>query len=264
MRWLLLLYPAEWRRRYGAEMETFLRASRPGPHDVLDLLGGALDARLHPQLGPRRPGLLSIALMVVAASGAAAWALTLASRLQPVRLPGPAGTALAGAAIGLSWSAVALLASRLGWRRLAWVAALLALRSAVERAGLAIPLGQGMELPATLAGIILWSGAGTAALRRGRVPWLPALVAPAALELLLRGAQLALSGHLGTGGWASSGSYADALRLAIWAGALTWLASRWWRRCPGWGGEPPAGAPVPARPVPDPPEPLSAIGRRAG
>ena len=57
MRWLVRLYPAGWRRRYGAEMETVLASQEPSLWQVVDVLRGALDARLHPETwdASRRP-----------------------------------------------------------------------------------------------------------------------------------------------------------------------------------------------------------------
>ena len=57
MRWLLRLYPRGWRRRYGAELRTVLEAEPPTLRGVLDVLLGALDAHLHPDLW--RPGRLA-------------------------------------------------------------------------------------------------------------------------------------------------------------------------------------------------------------
>lgn len=66
---LLRLYPAAWRRRYGTEFLGLL-AERPiGPRGVTDLVLGAVDAHLHPELvGSERqpwthrlPGLLAMA-----------------------------------------------------------------------------------------------------------------------------------------------------------------------------------------------------------
>jgi hypothetical protein len=48
--WLLLLYPAAWRARYGAEFTELLLARPPSVRDRLDILRGAVDARLNPQL----------------------------------------------------------------------------------------------------------------------------------------------------------------------------------------------------------------------
>jgi hypothetical protein len=47
---LLKLYPAAWRERYEAEVRDLLIERPPGIADRLDLVRGALDARLHPQV----------------------------------------------------------------------------------------------------------------------------------------------------------------------------------------------------------------------
>lgn len=52
MTWMLRLYPRGWRRRYGGEV-TALVASEPRSFRLfLDLLAGAIDARLNPQWTP--------------------------------------------------------------------------------------------------------------------------------------------------------------------------------------------------------------------
>jgi hypothetical protein len=43
---LLVLYPAQWRRRYGEEFRAVLESRPLGPFDVADVVLGALDARL--------------------------------------------------------------------------------------------------------------------------------------------------------------------------------------------------------------------------
>ena len=45
--WLLRLYPARWRDRYGDEFAAVLGERTLGPFDVLDILLGAIDAQLH-------------------------------------------------------------------------------------------------------------------------------------------------------------------------------------------------------------------------
>jgi hypothetical protein len=47
---LLRLYPRAWRDRYGDELLALLEDRPATPLDLLDLIRGALDARLHPQL----------------------------------------------------------------------------------------------------------------------------------------------------------------------------------------------------------------------
>jgi hypothetical protein len=43
------LYPAAWRQRYGEEFGAVLASQRVSAGLVLDVIGGALDARFHPQ-----------------------------------------------------------------------------------------------------------------------------------------------------------------------------------------------------------------------
>lgn len=50
MNWLLRLYPAPWRERYGEEFSAVLASQRPSVGLVLDVLGGAIDAHLYPQV----------------------------------------------------------------------------------------------------------------------------------------------------------------------------------------------------------------------
>ena len=50
MRWLLRLYPKAWRRRYGEEFAALLEEDRMTPAAVLDVIRGAFDARLRPQV----------------------------------------------------------------------------------------------------------------------------------------------------------------------------------------------------------------------
>ena len=47
---LLRLYPRAWRRRYGAEMDAMLADERLTLRTLVDLLAGAIDARVNPQL----------------------------------------------------------------------------------------------------------------------------------------------------------------------------------------------------------------------
>jgi hypothetical protein len=50
---LLRLYPRAWRDRYLDEVAELLAARPPTPRDQLDLLRGAVDAWLHPQVSAR-------------------------------------------------------------------------------------------------------------------------------------------------------------------------------------------------------------------
>lgn len=48
--WLLRLYPLAWRQRYGDEMAALVRNHRWTPSLVVDLIAGAIDAWLNPEL----------------------------------------------------------------------------------------------------------------------------------------------------------------------------------------------------------------------
>ena len=50
MNWLLRLYPARWRERYAEEFGAVLARQRASPGLVLDVLAGAIDAHMYPQL----------------------------------------------------------------------------------------------------------------------------------------------------------------------------------------------------------------------
>jgi hypothetical protein len=50
MNWLLRLYPAKWRERYGNEFALVLAGQRVSIGLLLDVIGGAVDAHLHPQV----------------------------------------------------------------------------------------------------------------------------------------------------------------------------------------------------------------------
>ena len=50
MNWLLHLYPARWRERYGEEFRAVLAGQRASLGLFFDVLGGAVDAHLHPQI----------------------------------------------------------------------------------------------------------------------------------------------------------------------------------------------------------------------
>jgi hypothetical protein len=51
MRWLLWLYPADWRERYEAELEALLEEEPPSARQVLDLVRGAIDAWMETRMG---------------------------------------------------------------------------------------------------------------------------------------------------------------------------------------------------------------------
>ena len=51
MKRLVGLYPADWQARYGPEFEAILETRPPSVRDRVDIVRGAVDARIHPQ-GP--------------------------------------------------------------------------------------------------------------------------------------------------------------------------------------------------------------------
>jgi hypothetical protein len=69
--WLVRLYPPTWRARYGAEFAELLGERPLGVRDGLDVVRGALDARLHPQVAratrPRRTATVADRLVALAA-----------------------------------------------------------------------------------------------------------------------------------------------------------------------------------------------------
>lgn len=112
--WLVRLYPAPWRARYGDEFEAILESRRLTPMDALDVIRGAVDARLQSRRLGDRPPNSTRALRV---GGAAA---VLAGILWP------GGLALQ--ALGESWSGPGIVAHVLG--TVALIVALIALSSA--------------------------------------------------------------------------------------------------------------------------------------
>ncbi|MGA7907007.1 MAG: hypothetical protein WCA16_06325 [Candidatus Sulfotelmatobacter sp.] len=50
MNWLLRLYPVRWRERYGEEFRAVLASQPASVGLVLDVLAGAVDAHLYPQI----------------------------------------------------------------------------------------------------------------------------------------------------------------------------------------------------------------------
>lgn len=60
MKRLLDLYPRRWRARYGAELAEFIDAQPASARLVLDLLRGAIDAHLHPELAQARFALTGV------------------------------------------------------------------------------------------------------------------------------------------------------------------------------------------------------------
>lgn len=77
---LIALYPRSWRDRYEIELRALMAERPPDPLDRIDIVRGALDARLHPQLastpsGDSTPPLSARLGGVFAVLGGALWAV---------------------------------------------------------------------------------------------------------------------------------------------------------------------------------------------
>jgi hypothetical protein len=112
MKWLLRLYPPEWRRRYGDEFAALMEQQRLSPGDMVDVVVAALDARLHPKVsageasfegrfGMRHPARIAGTALILAAAAWAAWFLLLAFAPRG-QAAVPQDPASAGAALGQS------------------------------------------------------------------------------------------------------------------------------------------------------------------
>jgi hypothetical protein len=271
MRRLLWLYPAAWRRRYGAEMEAFLRQSRPGPREVIDLLRGALDAHLHPQW-PDAGGLARTVLLVLAGAVVNTWLVALSYWAPLYRVLGGPPVWLPSQTwfVATAWSALGVVAHVRRWRLVSVFALLVVTQTA---AFAVLPLVAGIARSPVLALLavsamgraLVLTVVGLVALRQARVSWPVAVAAPLLAALVAERVDPVVLVRLpanpvpGTGAWLLPSLYLESLRVVLWAAVLAALVTRRSRRRgPGRGPEPPEGAPVPERPLPDPPEPLAA------
>ncbi len=91
MKRLIGLYPADWQARYGPEFEAVLEARLPSARDRIDIVRGAIDARLHPQRpgtgdtspAPRPVSVLPGVLLALGGlSWAIAWAIVATARIS--------------------------------------------------------------------------------------------------------------------------------------------------------------------------------------
>jgi len=232
---LVRLYPAAWRARYGVEFEQLLAERPPAVRDILDIVAGAVDARLSPQLGgPRRSvPLSSRAAGMAALLGGAVWVvtnliaalaqadadyglpLTVAVGLMLLSLPGAylrrhvRTAALAVAASGLGFAI--LVSGALPWGPLLLLPLLL-IFGAIGPAALALAESRaGVDGPTSRRILVLvmpWPVLGVAILTSGLAPeWLAGLiyaacVLPLGLAWIAAGARIAQgpgSGSIATG-----------------------------------------------------------------
>ena len=69
MRALLRLYPRAWRDLYGEEFAGILAAQRMSPRLLLDIIGGAIDARMEPQVRANKGDVMAMSLLKRCAAG---------------------------------------------------------------------------------------------------------------------------------------------------------------------------------------------------
>ncbi|HET7725956.1 MAG TPA: hypothetical protein VFK54_01400 [Candidatus Limnocylindrales bacterium] len=194
---LLRLYPASWRDRYGDELLDLLAARPPSVLDSIDIVRGALDARLHPQLlrergaGDRRfvAPLLGGVLLGVA------WLIALNGPVQSDEF----GTYRDGAAAMPFWLASMILLAT-------------GFLFAMDRLPVSARVGRGAAVVAAL-GALTWSVG----------PWLMT----AGAVMLAATAVLAVAG-IRQAAWPRLTSVALVLVAAAPAGYLAWSLTRPW------------------------------------
>ena len=154
---LLRLYPAAWRERYGDELLVLLEEHPATVFDLFDLVRGALDAHLHPQVpGAAAPSDKELPvnqrlLGAMAAIGGIAWIIGIASTyVLPLDVYGERDTSLAvwGVAIGGALIAISLgeLGNRPGSR--SWTG------HAIAIAGVAFSLTVPLGWPLFMLGLV--------------------------------------------------------------------------------------------------------------
>jgi hypothetical protein len=121
---ILRLYPRAWRERYEDELLVMLEEQPASLSDAVDLVRGAVDARLHPQVPrgdviPEKETPMSTRpLGTLAAIGGIAWLIAILSTyVLPLDVGGYRDTSIAavGLALGIALTGVAL--GELGSRR---------------------------------------------------------------------------------------------------------------------------------------------------
>ena len=128
---LLRLYPAPWRERYGDEFRELLADRPPTLRDRLDVVAGAIDARLHPQVGrtqddvPTRPDRSVAATLALGGVLLTVWAAvgaSIAPRWDSGEIIEPSRLAMLGVSTSAGFLAafvmsagLLLIASRYDW-----------------------------------------------------------------------------------------------------------------------------------------------------
>lgn len=194
---LLRLYPASWRERYGDEFLSLLADRPPTVRDSVDIVRGALDARLHPQLlrgrgaGDRR----FVAPLLGAVLLGLAWMIALNGPIQHDEF----GTYRDGAAAMPFWLAAMILLA-------------IGFLCTLDRLPGTARVGRGAAVVAALAALT-WSFG----------PW----VMTAGLAMLVATIVLAVAG-LRYAHWPRFTSAALAVVAATPAGYLAWSLTQPW------------------------------------
>jgi hypothetical protein len=201
---LLRLYPRSWRDRYGDEMERLIEDRPLDLLGTIDLLRGAVDARLHPSMVP------------VTIGGAPG----LPSNATAARRPFAAGPFLGTFAAGLLLISAELLAAQSQlplWIASEMAGAFVAFSSLVL--GLAVLAMTRNGVVTRLAGLVFAAGIVT-------LP-MTGLWVPSVLTLVVGGLLLALGSVVDGQPSRAIGGVAFGLAIALWVSyqAGTWLAA---------------------------------------
>jgi len=268
-RLLIRLYPRAWRRRYGSEVLVHYGCGRLGVRDTLDLLGGALDAHLHPQWA-RRGRTWPWTFFLAAAGTACLWLATAAFPVESVleRYGSEAELELLGLALSGGGLAIGLAGLATRSRILSTFGALMAMRLLIDAVALpalanrhVLPVTSGYPwlLASSLA--IGWSALVAAATRR-LWPIPVGLGLGLFLEVLLT-SDISLAAWLGRNAGLNGPILLRWVAFSAWAAIVAALATPSRQRRPGsWPpDDPAAGARIPREPYDPDPEPLEAVGQ---
>ena len=122
MNTLMHLYPRAWRERYGDELVALLEEHPPTLADLFDLMRGAFDARLHPQVpGASAPGkeipMNQRLFALMAAAGGVLWMAGFAAWLtSSLNVTGDHSSAIAIPMVALSIALMGIGIGELGSR----------------------------------------------------------------------------------------------------------------------------------------------------